>query len=366
MKKDNYHVLDSTFAQSLTNIIAAELNQNIIICDHHGVIIAAFDRKRISQVHEGAANMLSSGNIREFSISSADEKLLKNVRRGYDVPIVVEGRCIGVIGVTGEPEKVALYARLAARFVQATLESNSRQQKLVQALKEKEELQSILLYKIIDVQEEERKKISRELHDEISQSLTSVIVGLRVLSEQVCGDKEQKFVLEMRDVVSKTLDNAHRLALELRPALLDDLGLVAAAQRYIENYSRQYGITADINFSGLSRERFRPEIEITLYRILQETLTNIAKHAQASNVKVSLKKTRREIHFSITDDGIGFTPKSLRTACENSSLGIYGMRERVALLAGKFTIQSSEGAGTTVTVVIPLKDTRDNTISINS
>ena len=359
MKNEQHLILDSKFAQSLTNIIAAELSQNIIICDHHGIIIAAFDKKRISQAHEGAANMLKSGIIREFSISAEDEKVLKNVRRGYDVPIVVDGRCLGVIGVTGEPDKVALYARLAARFVEATVESNSRQRRLVQALKDKEELQSILLNKMIEVQEEERKKISRELHDEISQSLTSVIVGLRMLSEQVGGPRERKVILEMRDLVSKTLDNAHRLAVELRPALLDDLGLVAAAQRYIENYSQKYGITADINFSNLSRERFRPEIEITLYRILQETLTNIAKHARATNVKVALSKTRRKINFSITDNGVGFMPDALRASSASNNLGIYGMRERVALLAGTFTIQSSGGAGTTITVVIPLKDKRD-------
>lgn len=359
MKIEQYPLLDSKFAQSLTNIIAAELNQNIIICDHQGVIVAAYDRKRISKVHEGAANMLNSGNIREFSITAEDEKVLKNVRRGYDVPIVMEGRCLGIIGVTGEPNEVALYARLAARFVEATVESNSRQRRLVQALKDKEELQSILLNKMIKVQEEERKKISRELHDEISQSLTSIIVGLRVLSEQVGGSKERKAILEMRDLVSRTLDNAHRLAVELRPALLDDLGLVAAAQRYIENYSQKYGISADINFSGLSRERFRPEIEITLYRILQETLTNIAKHARATHVKVTLKKTRRKINFSITDNGVGFTPESLRASPANNSLGIFGMRERVALLAGSFAIQSSAGAGSTITVVIPLQAKHD-------
>lgn len=352
--KEEYPSLDPKFAQKLVDIVSAELSKNVNICDEYGVIIASFSKDRISQVHEASQIMLSSGDIHEFSVTDEDEIRLRGVRKGFNVPIMVEGRCVGVIGVTGEPEAAAPYARLAAHFVQAALESNSRQEKLVRALKEKEELQSILLNKIIDVQEDERKKISRELHDETSQALTSIIVGLRMLSEHIGGEDERRRIIEMRDLVAKTLDDVHRLAVELRPVLLDDLGLVAAAQRYIENYSRQYAIPADINFAGLSRERFRPEIEITLYRILQETLTNIAKHAQATHVRVLLKKARQKITLSITDNGVGFNAASLQSAAVNSSLGIYGMRERVVLLDGVFTIRSEVGAGTTVMVEIPL------------
>jgi two-component system, NarL family, sensor histidine kinase NreB len=353
-KKEKYPSLDPKFAQLLVDIVAAELSKNVNICDHRGVIIASFSKERISQLHEATEIMLGSGKIYEFSVSAEDEINMRGVRKGFNVPIIVDGRCLGVIGVTGEPEAAAPYARLAARFVQAALESNARQEKLVRALSEKEELQSILLNKIIDVQEEERKKISRELHDETSQALTSIIVGLRMLSEQVGGKVERDKILGMRKLVAKTLDDVHRLALELRPVLLDDLGLVAAAQRYIQDYSRQYDIAANIDFAGLSRERFRPEIEITLYRILQETLTNIAKHAQATQVRVSLKKSRWKINLAISDNGVGFNADSLKLSGIRGSLGIYGMRERVALLEGKLDIQSSVGVGTTVTVEIPL------------
>jgi two-component system, NarL family, sensor histidine kinase NreB len=156
------------------------------------------------------------------------------------VPIMLGKRCVGVIGVTGDPETAAPYARLAARFVEAALESNARQEKLVRALREKEELQSILLNKIIAVQEEERRRISRELHDETSQSLTSIIVALRVLSERMQRTAEREPILQIRDQVVTTLEAVHHLAVELRPMLLDDLGLVAAVQKYIENYSKQW------------------------------------------------------------------------------------------------------------------------------
>ncbi len=358
-KKKEYFTLDAMFAQSLVDIIALELGQNVIICNNSGVIIAAYQRERISQIHECTALMLSSGDIHEFSVSEEDERRYLGVRRGFNVPIIFEGYCVGGIGVTGEPDNAAPYARLAAHFVQAALESNTRKERLMHALQEKRKLQSILLNKMIEVQEEERRKISRELHDETSQSLTSIIVGLRMLSEQIDDPEKRERIVLMRNLVAKTLDDVHRLALELRPVLLDDLGLVAAAERHIENYSRQYGITVEVDFAGLSKARFKPEVEITLYRILQETLTNIGKHAKATHVRVGLKKTREKIKLAITDNGVGFDAYALNSLSAANSLGIHGMRERVSLLAGTFNIQSARGAGTTVAVEIPLAEKRE-------
>ncbi len=352
--KEAYRSLDPHFSQTLVDIVAAELNKNVNICDQKGVIIASFSKERISQVHECAAIMLAFGRIYEFSVTDEDELRFRGVRKGFNVPIIFEGRCVGVIGVTGEPEAAAPYARLAARFVQAALESSARQEKLVRALQEKEELQTIFLNKIIAVQEEERRKISRELHDETSQALTSIIVGLRMLSEQLTGEGRRR-VLEMRDLAAKTLEDVHRLAVELRPVLLDDLGLVAAAQKYIENFSRQYGLPVEIDFAGLSRERFRPEVEIALYRILQEALTNIVKHAQASQVRVSLKRNRGRLRLSIADNGIGFDPAAVQSG-GGACLGIHGMRERMAILDGAFSIKSAPGGGgTTILAEVPLR-----------
>jgi signal transduction histidine kinase len=354
MVQGEYQRLDPTFAQSLVDIVASELNKNVNITDNHGVIIASFSKERITQVHEAAARMLVTGKIQEFSVSEADEQRLVGVRKGFNVPIMVENKCAGVIGVTGDPKTARPYARLAARFVEAALESNSRQEKLMRALNEKKELQSVLLNKIISVQEEERKKISRELHDETSQSLTSIIVGLRVLAEYVQSQNEREKILAMRELAVKTLEAVHHLAVELRPLLLDDLGLVVAMQKYIENYSHQYNIQADIDFSNLSRERFLPEVEITLYRILQEALTNIAKHAQASHVQVALCKQRAKLILSVSDDGVGFNTDIFKTGYRDTGLGIYGMKERIALLNGLFEVQSQIDQGTTIRVELPL------------
>lgn len=352
--KEEHTTLDPKFAQSLVDIVASELKKNVNITDQHGVIIASFSKERISQVHEAAARMMKTGNITEFSVSAEDEKNLKGVRRGFNVPIIFGSKCVGVIGVTGDPEQAAPYARLAARFVEAALEANARQEQLVRALNEKKKLQSILLNKTINIQEEERKKISRELHDETSQALTSIIVGLRVLAERAKSAEDCKNILRMRDVALQTLEAVHNLAVELRPVLLDDLGLVAAIQRYIENYIRQYGIKINVNFGNLSRERFTPEVEITLYRLVQEALTNIARHAKATEVSITFCKQRAKLFLNICDNGVGFDYANRSANKGSIGLGIYGMKERIALLSGEFEIHSKIGHGTEINVEIPV------------
>jgi signal transduction histidine kinase len=353
--ENEHRRLDAKFAQSLVDTVAVELNKNVNILDEHGVIIASFSRERIGQIHEAGAKMLQNGVVKEFYVSEEDEIDMPGTRNGFNVPIMFEEQCIGLIGVTGDQKTAEPYARLAARFVEANLQSNARQERLVGALTEKEELQSIFLNKIITIQEDERKRISRELHDETSQSLTSIIVGLRVLAEQVQSSEEQEKILEMRDLAVTTLEAVHHMAVELRPVLLDDLGLVAAAKKYIENYTKQYGISMYVDFNNLSRERFSPEVEITLYRILQEALTNIVKHGKAKQVWVSLNKKQDKLILLVDDDGVGFDTEIVRNSHSHTCLGIYGMRERVALVEGKFVIKSALGQGTKIFVEIPLK-----------
>jgi len=351
---NEYQKLDAKFAQSLVDIVAAELNKNVNILDERGVVIASFSKERIGQVHEPGAMMLKSGVIKEFYVTKTDELRFSGVRTGFNMPIMFDNKCVGVIGVTGELKTSEPYARLAARFVEANLQSNARQEKLVGALKDKEELRSVFLNKIMRVQEEERKRISRELHDETSQSLTSIIVGLRMLAEQVQNQGEREKILHMRDLARTTLEAVHDMAVELRPVLLDDLGLVAAAQKYIANYSKQYNMIVHVEFNNLSRERFATEVEIALYRILQEGLTNIIKHAKASQVRVSLHKTQTKLILIINDNGVGFSLELFKSTHSRTSLGIYGMGERVALVGGIFDITSAAGLGTKIFVEIPL------------
>jgi signal transduction histidine kinase len=215
---------------------------------------------------------------------------------------------------------------------------------------ERDQLRSQLLEKVISAQEEERRRIARELHDETGQSLTSLMVQLHMVNQQ-CQSPEARAQLDgVRALVAQTLDNVHNLALELRPSVLDDLGLVAALRRYTCDYQARYPIEVDLEVVGLA-ERLPPAVETAVYRIVQESLTNIARHAQAQTVSVLVEQGHGRIRVIVEDDGIGFDEQ---VAARNGRLGLFGMRERAELLNGMLTIESEPGQGTSIFVEVPL------------
>lgn len=215
---------------------------------------------------------------------------------------------------------------------------------------EREQLRSQLLEKVIAAQEEERRRIARELHDETGQSLTSLMVHLQMVNQQ-CPLPETREQLDgVRALVAQTLDNVHNLALELRPSVLDDLGLVAALRRYARDYRGRYSIEVDLEVVGVA-ERLPPAVETAVYRIIQESLTNIARHAQATTASVLLEQRHNRIRAIIEDDGMGF---DVEKVMGNGRLGLYGMRERAELLNGTLTIESEPGQGTSIFVEVPL------------
>ncbi len=222
-------------------------------------------------------------------------------------------------------------------------------------LKHKEEMRVQLLAKVISAQEEERKRIARELHDETGQALTSLMVGLRFIEDLDDAAQVRGKTAELRTLAAQTLDEVHHLATELRPSLLDDLGLVAAIQRYTAEYSAKMNINVDSHVSGLSGQRLPSEIEVAVYRIIQEALTNVAKYAEASNVSVVLVYRDSSLVVVIEDDGKGFEVNSVMAAADGKKLGLFGMHERASLIGGDLTIESQSGAGTTVFLEVPLK-----------
>ncbi len=230
-------------------------------------------------------------------------------------------------------------------------------QQMQRELQRKEEMRLQLLDKLMTAQEEERKRVARELHDETSQALTSLMVGLKVLDTKCasCPWEEAKaHVSKLSRLARDTLDEVHRLALELRPSVLDDWGLVVALQRYVDDFAVKVGIDVDCQMLGLDSQRLPPQIEIALYRIVQEALTNVVRHARAQHVSIVLKRQRASVLAIIEDDGVGFDVSQATGApASNGRLGLFGMQERAALLGGTLTIESSPEAGTTVFVEIP-------------
>jgi signal transduction histidine kinase len=205
---------------------------------------------------------------------------------------------------------------------------------------------------VIQAQEDERMRIARELHDSTSQSLTSLLVGLRNLSAHA-PDSLSPQIEEIRGVVSTTLDEVHALAWQLRPSVLDDLGLTVALGRYIADFERRFGIQVDFTVHGLD-ERLPALIETSLYRITQEALTNVARHASAQQASILIDRRNSAIRVIVEDDGIGFDAAS--HSMSQKSLGLQGIRERAQLLNGKLTIESSPGQGTSLFIEIPMAE----------
>lgn len=216
--------------------------------------------------------------------------------------------------------------------------------------RERAELRERYVSGVILAQESERQRIARELHDSTSQSLTSLLVGLQNLKVAVNSPQCDRPIEELRQVVGRTLDEVRTLSWRLRPSALDDLGLVSALHHYIEDYHERYGIQVDFFVRGL-QGRLPPEMETSIYRIVQEGLTNIARYAQTDHASIILNRRQEEIRLIIEDNGIGFDP--LLVEAQNRSLGLQGIRERAALLGGSLTIESQPGMGTSLFVEIP-------------
>lgn len=205
------------------------------------------------------------------------------------------------------------------------------------------------LRRVVAAQELERRRLSRELHDETGQTLTSVLLGLKAIEDEPDSERVQAEAERLRELVTQTLRDVRRLAVELRPKALDDFGLVPALKRLGAGFSEQTGIRVEIE-SVLGDYRLPSEIETALYRIVQESLTNVVKHARAGSVSVLVTRKSGSVIAVIEDDGRGFDTGVGR----EEGLGLVGMEERVALLNGRLQIESSEGAGTTIVAEVPL------------
>ncbi|MBV8695308.1 MAG: sensor histidine kinase [Chloroflexi bacterium] len=207
---------------------------------------------------------------------------------------------------------------------------------------------------IINAQEQERKRIARELHDETSQVLTSLLISLAVLEESISTQVARDRIAETRRLAHQTLRAIRNLSIDLRPSALDDLGLLPALRWYVKEYQQKFPIEVDFQAPGF-KERLPAEMETALYRIVQESLTNIARHAQAHKVSIVLKEDADAVYATITDDGHGFNAEKLqKTPRQERGLGLVGMYERAHLLDGTLTIVSHIGHGTQIEVRIPI------------
>jgi two-component system, chemotaxis family, CheB/CheR fusion protein len=213
-----------------------------------------------------------------------------------------------------------------------------------------------LLRQIVRAQEDERRRIARDIHDQIGQQMTALRLNLAALEQSYSGDKKVREKLEQTKTIAERLDaDVDFLAWELRPAALDDIGLAGAMRSFVGQWSNHSGVEAQFHTSGLDKERLSPETETNLYRILQEALNNTMKYAQARRVDVLLERRDNQVVLIIEDDGIGFDPHQEASADGDKGMGLIGMRERAALAGGTLQIESKPHAGTTIFARVPVQ-----------
>ncbi len=234
----------------------------------------------------------------------------------------------------------------AGGFIIAVIRDITRRKRDETALREYADRQKELSRRLIEVQEAERRRIALELHDEIGQLLTGLKLTLEMGVRGADEDSRQSMT-KARMLVNELMGRARKLSLDLRPATLDHLGLLSALLWLIKSYSSQTQVVVDFKHEGVSGKRFLPEIEIAAYRIVQEALTNIARHAEVTEAIVRIWADQHTLTVSIADRGTGFDPQAVLAA--GNSNGVAGMRERVMLLGGHFAIASKPGGGTRLT-----------------
>jgi PAS domain S-box-containing protein len=278
-----------------------------------------------------------------------------------DAPVMVRGKLAGLVCLehvgphrdwTAEDSS---FAASLADFVARALEVGERR-RVEERLHGTYQQLRALARRLEAAEANERKRISREMHDEIGQSLTAIKISLSLVSRDPSSAASAGRVEDAIRLVDTIIQHVRELALELRPALLDEVGLVAALRGHLEEQAERAGL--ELQFDSPAEEsRLPPEMEIACFRVVQETLTNVIRHAGAKVVTVKLDVTAERVRIEVRDDGCGFNPEAaLSGVAGRRRLGLAGMRERMDLLGGELEIVSAPGKGTTVTATLPLGD----------
>lgn len=265
-------------------------------------------------------------------------------------PLKMEGEVTGVYHLGRRDKRTFSSHDLALLEVIGNVVGSSLSStQLLRDLRHKETELRRALHRAVELQEEERKRLARELHDEVGQALTSILIRLKTLQDEKNIQEINDRLDDLRLLTAQTIEELRRLAMDLRPVTLDSLGIIPALRWYAQQCSERTGL--DIQFFGPEEcERLSPETELFLYRVAQEGITNSIRHGKAKKIEVILEKEPRTLCLTIKDNGRGFSTVAL-----DHGLGLVGIRERVELLNGKFSIHTAPGAGTQLWIKIPLK-----------
>jgi two-component system, NarL family, sensor histidine kinase DevS len=296
--------------------------------------------------------VLERGSIERVDAVVDDPEVDQRVARALGItsamylPLTVRGKPLGVVAVHDRLHADARFAEDDVRLAESLVA------RAAIAVDLSERVSREALRRVVDAQELERARLARELHDETGQALTSILLGLKHLDEVIETDDGREATAALRELVVTTLQDVRRLAVELRPSALDDFGLVPAIERLAGTVAEQSELVVDLE-ARLGDQRLPAEAETALYRIVQEALTNVVKHASAGRVSITLVRKEGFAVVVVEDDGRGFELEATRAG----SLGFVGMRERVELVGGRLRVESTPGAGTTIVAEVPVTRT---------
>jgi signal transduction histidine kinase len=298
---------------------------------------------RLDAGRSKAGRTLSRGRAERIDSLIDDPEVDQTAPRLVDasaalyVPLLARGRALGVVVAYDKRGPDPRFSDADMRIAQAFAT------RAAVAIELSERVGRSAVQALLEGQELERKRLARELHDETGQALASILLGLKSLEARVGTEP----VASIRELVGRALDDVRRLTVELRPPALDDFGLGPALERLTTLTAERSGI--DIQLNVRSPLRLSPDRETALYRIVQEALTNVIKHAAAESVSIVVMPSGDAVRAVIEDDGVGFDPHRVR----EGALGLVGIRERVALLGGRFELESAPGEGTTLVIELP-------------
>jgi two-component system, chemotaxis family, CheB/CheR fusion protein len=279
----------------------------------------------------------------------------------------IEGVVITFVDITARKnsEETLRQAHLALeeRIAERTAELARSNEALTEEIAERarlEESRSELQRRLASAENEERRRLSRELHDQMGQLVTALTLELRALENSAANPLQAGKLREVCELAERVAREIQHLAVELRPAALDNLGLKLAVLSHLEEWSERHGIGCDFHSVGLDEARFSRDVETAIFRVVQEGLTNVLKHAQASKVSLILESRGGGLSAILEDDGMGFNPIQDGARRETSGrLGLLGMQERLRLLGGTLQVDSTPGSGTTLFARVPFAASED-------
>ncbi len=284
-------------------------------------------------------------------VAKMTEKITRPISRLAMVAQEISNGNLSVDVPEGSTDEVGKLATAFQEMTVSLLNTKAERDKLLAEVLQKEQLRKTLISKILTAQEDERKRISRELHDETGQALTTLMMSMRVTADKAENENQRSILLGARDIAANTLRDIRTLAVELRPPALDDLGLIAAMSKYLDQIRERHSITIEADYYGDGI--IEKETALALYRIMQESLTNVIKHSHADKIEVILDQDKGQVTLTIKDNGKGFPQGALEQAQRENKIGVYGMMERAELFGGNMEIISNPGKGTSIIVVIP-------------